>query len=54
MKRAATGEYNPAPAGVGTAWSHNFLNQSVAPALLGPWLILFLAALLCFAHLCRG
>ncbi|KAK9837431.1 hypothetical protein WJX81_001944 [Elliptochloris bilobata] len=27
MKRAAAGEYNPAPAGVGTAWSHNFLNQ---------------------------
>ena len=35
MKRAATGDYNPAPAGVGTAWSHNFLNQSAAPAVLG-------------------
>lgn len=37
MKRAATGDYNPAPAGVGTAWSHNFLNQSAVPALLGLW-----------------
>lgn len=27
---AASGEYNPAPAGVGNAWSHNFLNQSAS------------------------